>query len=275
MFFLHNLERRVLLHPSYFGKNMTELVTTKLVKDVEGTCTGDYYIIAIMDTFDLSEGRILPGSGMAEFTVGYRAVVWRPFKGEVVDTICTSVNQHGFFANAGPLSIFVSSHLIPDEITYDANATPPQYTNHSDIVIEPGTHVRIKIIGLRTGVGEMFAIGKIDGDYLGFDIFYCRNPTKVAEDGKHPKNDRAALATRNMALIMTRISSWASDIGCWSVKLHRRAYRHTNITKLATNEASLGKTSRLGLDFFEYRRGSIALGRQSTKTEKSPTPKGR
>ncbi|KAK0718922.1 RNA polymerase Rpb7 [Apiosordaria backusii] len=167
MFFLHNLERRVLLHPSYFGKNMTELVTTKLVKDVEGTCTGDYYIIAIMDTFDLSEGRILPGSGMAEFTVGYRAVVWRPFKGEVVDTICTSVNQHGFFANAGPLSIFVSSHLIPDEITYDANATPPQYTNHSDIVIEPGTHVRIKIIGLRTGVGEMFAIGKIDGDYLG------------------------------------------------------------------------------------------------------------
>lgn len=84
MFFLHNLERRVTLHPSYFGRNMHELVTTKLVKDVEGTCAGDYYIIAIMDTFDVSEGRILPGSGLAEFTVGYRAVVWRPFKGEVV-----------------------------------------------------------------------------------------------------------------------------------------------------------------------------------------------
>ena len=36
MFFLHNLERRVTLHPSYFGKNMHELVTTKLLKDVEG-----------------------------------------------------------------------------------------------------------------------------------------------------------------------------------------------------------------------------------------------
>jgi len=84
MFFLHNLERSVTLHPSYFGRNMHDLVTTKLVKDVEGTCAGDYYIIAIMDTFDVSEGRILPGSGLAEFTVGYRAVVWRPFKGEVV-----------------------------------------------------------------------------------------------------------------------------------------------------------------------------------------------
>ena len=65
MFFLHNLERSVTLHPSYFGRNMHDLVTTKLVKDVEGTCAGDYYIIAIMDTFDVSEGRILPGSGLA------------------------------------------------------------------------------------------------------------------------------------------------------------------------------------------------------------------
>jgi len=84
MFFLHNLERRVTLHPSYFGKNMHELVTTKLLKDVEGTCAGNYYIISIMDTFEISAGRILPGNGLAEFTVGYRAVVWRPFKGETV-----------------------------------------------------------------------------------------------------------------------------------------------------------------------------------------------
>jgi DNA-directed RNA polymerase II subunit RPB7 len=84
MFFLHTLERRVTLHPSYFGRNMHDLVTTKLVKDVEGTLSGDFYIVAIMDTFNVSEGRILPGIGLAEFNVRYRAVVWRPFKGEVV-----------------------------------------------------------------------------------------------------------------------------------------------------------------------------------------------
>lgn len=67
---------------------MHELVTAKLVKDMEGVCMGDYFIIAIMDTFDVSEGRILPGNGLAEFTVGYRAVVWRPFKGEVVRIFC-------------------------------------------------------------------------------------------------------------------------------------------------------------------------------------------
>jgi DNA-directed RNA polymerase II subunit RPB7 len=84
-----------------------------------------------------------------------------------VDAIVNSVNPHGFFANAGPLTVFVSSHLIPEEITYDANATPPQFTNNADMVIEPGTHVRIKIIGTRTEVNNMVAIGSINSDYLG------------------------------------------------------------------------------------------------------------
>ncbi len=57
---------------------------------------------------------------------------------------------------------------MPDEIQYDANATPPQFTNNADMTIEPGTHVRVKIIGLRTEVGEMWAIGSINGDFLGF-----------------------------------------------------------------------------------------------------------
>jgi DNA-directed RNA polymerase II subunit RPB7 len=56
---------------------------------------------------------------------------------------------------------------MPDEISYDANATPPQFTNHADMVIEPGTHVRIKIIGLRAEVNNMWAIGSINGDFLG------------------------------------------------------------------------------------------------------------
>ncbi|KEZ44466.1 hypothetical protein SAPIO_CDS3475 [Scedosporium apiospermum] len=182
MFFLYNMERRVTLHPSYFGRNMKELVTTKLVQDVEGTCAGDYYIIVIMDAFDISEGRVLPGTGLAEFTVGYRAVVWRPFKGETVDAVVVSVNHQGFFANAGPLKLFVSAHLIPNEIKWDPNATPPQFTNNEDMVIEKGTQVRVKIIGIRSEVGEMWAIGSIKEDYLG----YCSASTSRSTQALPP-----------------------------------------------------------------------------------------
>lgn len=72
---------------------MHDLVKGKLLKDVEGTCTGRYYIITIMDHTEISEGRILPGSGLAEFTVKYKAVVWRPFKGETVGILQESPNS--------------------------------------------------------------------------------------------------------------------------------------------------------------------------------------
>ncbi|KAI9790178.1 MAG: DNA-directed RNA polymerase II subunit [Peltula sp. TS41687] len=173
MFFLYELERVIALHPSFFGPRIKEYLTNKLLDDVEGTCNGQYYVVCVMDVYDITEGRILPGSGVAEFTVHYRAVVWRPFKGETVDGIVQSVNKMGFFADVGPLSIFVSSHFIPSDIKFDANATPPQYTDNGDQVIERGTQIRVKIMGTRSDVGKIFAIGSIKEvslsvAYLGF-----------------------------------------------------------------------------------------------------------
>ena len=84
MFFLHELERTITLHPSFFGPKVEDYLKNKLYEDVEGTCTGSYYIICVLDSHDISEGRVASGSGLAEYTVHYRAVVWRPFKGETV-----------------------------------------------------------------------------------------------------------------------------------------------------------------------------------------------
>lgn len=63
---------------------MKEYLTNRLLEDVEGTCTGQFYIICVMDAYDISEGKVIPGSAVAEYTVHYRAVVFRPFKGEAV-----------------------------------------------------------------------------------------------------------------------------------------------------------------------------------------------
>jgi len=167
MFFLLHRTQQIQLHPSYFGRNMKELVTSKLLKDIEGTCTGRYYIISIMDTFEISEGRIIPGNGGAEFTVGYRAVVWKPFNGEAVDAIVTGLNPHGFFAFAGPSEIFVSKFSIPSEIKWQQNANSAMFTNNEDITIEVGTHIRLKLLGTRSEVGHMYGIGELKEDYLG------------------------------------------------------------------------------------------------------------
>lgn len=51
--------------------------------------------------------------------------------------------------------------MIPSDIKYDGNATPPQFTDNADQVIEKGTHIRLKVVGIRGEVSQMFAIATI------------------------------------------------------------------------------------------------------------------
>ena len=84
MFFLKDEEKTVTLHPSFFGPNIQEYIKTQLFHDVEGQIIGDYFTIGVMDQIQISDGKVIPGTSYAEYTVHYRAVVWKPFKGEVV-----------------------------------------------------------------------------------------------------------------------------------------------------------------------------------------------
>ena len=84
MFFLKELEKTIQLHPSYFGPLIRQHIHRELLQKEEGSSTGKYTIVCILDSFDISDGKVMPGSGSAEYVVHYKAVVWRPYKGEVV-----------------------------------------------------------------------------------------------------------------------------------------------------------------------------------------------
>ena len=76
----------------------------KLLSDVEGTCSGQYgYIICVLDhqKIDIGAGKIVPGVGLAEFTVQYQAIIFKPFKGEVVDGTVTTVNKVSLLLGLG------------------------------------------------------------------------------------------------------------------------------------------------------------------------------
>ncbi len=108
---------------------MLNFLESKLYADVEGTCLGSFgYIIAVVSILDIGKGMVLSGSGQAEFITRYRAIVFKPFKGEVVDGVVTNVNKvrlllfcpvnsalstlkMGFFAECGPLTVFVSHQV--------------------------------------------------------------------------------------------------------------------------------------------------------------------
>lgn len=84
MFFIHELEQTISLHPSFNGPKVDEYIFNKLLTDVEGSHTGEYCVVMVMDNYEKSEGKVIPGTGMTEFKVHYKALVWRPFLGEVM-----------------------------------------------------------------------------------------------------------------------------------------------------------------------------------------------
>ena len=50
---------------------------------------------------------------------------------------------------------------------YNPDATPAQYSSRSGDIIERGSAVRVQIMGLRSDVTAIYAIGKMSGEWYG------------------------------------------------------------------------------------------------------------
>ena len=51
--------------------------------------------------------------------------------------------------------------LIPADVKFDPTSNPPQFSDNEGQVIEKGAHVRLKLVGTRSDVGKMSAIGSV------------------------------------------------------------------------------------------------------------------
>lgn len=91
---------------------MNDTLSKRLYEEVEGTCSGRYgYVISVVSIENYGRGLLQFTTGVAEFTLKYTAIVFKPFNYQVVDGVVTTVNKMGFFADIGPLQIFVSVHV--------------------------------------------------------------------------------------------------------------------------------------------------------------------
>uniref|UniRef100_H0XU91 DNA-directed RNA polymerase subunit n=1 Tax=Otolemur garnettii TaxID=30611 RepID=H0XU91_OTOGA len=173
MFYHISLEHEILLHPRYFGPNLLNTVKQKLFTEVEGTCTGKYgFVIAVTTIDNIGAGVIQPGRGFVLYPVKYKAIVFRPFKGEVVDAVVTQVNKVRPYIVMGGACGSVSRVLAPytqnGRIEPGPGQTAPSYKKKKkDIVIQQDDEIRLKIVGTRVDKNDIFAIGSLMDDYLG------------------------------------------------------------------------------------------------------------
>ncbi|CAN0910776.1 DNA-directed RNA polymerase II subunit RPB7 [Linum grandiflorum] len=168
MFFHIALERNMQLHPCYFGRNLRDNIASKLMKDVEGTCRGKHgFVVAVTGIEEVGKGLIRAGTGLVTFPVKYQCVMFRPVKGEIVEAVVTIVMISGFLAEAGPVQIFVSTKLMPDDMQLQNGDNPNYTTSDGSVKIQKDTEVRLKIVGSNVDLAEIFCIGTINDDFLG------------------------------------------------------------------------------------------------------------
>jgi len=55
------------------------------------------FVIAVTTIDNIGAGLIQPGRGFVVYPVKYKAIVFRPFKGEVLDAVVTQVNKVRFW----------------------------------------------------------------------------------------------------------------------------------------------------------------------------------
>ncbi|EOB15010.1 DNA-directed RNA polymerase II subunit RPB7 [Nosema bombycis CQ1] len=152
MFFVKDFTHKIHLSPSYLGPQIQSLIQDYLYRTVEGSCTESGYVIAVLEIDDVSEGIILL-DGLISFTVKYKALVLKTYKGEVLEAVVVESTRMGIFASAGPLTIFISNHRIPPDIL--------------ELNIGKETILRLKIIGTRIDYGKIYAVGTLEDEYLG------------------------------------------------------------------------------------------------------------
>eukprot|EP01104_Vermistella_antarctica_P000587 TRINITY_DN10739_c0_g1_i1.p1 TRINITY_DN10739_c0_g1~~TRINITY_DN10739_c0_g1_i1.p1 ORF type:complete len:174 (+),score=38.26 TRINITY_DN10739_c0_g1_i1:228-749(+) len=170
MFFRIALTRKIYLHPRHFGPGIRDTIKRKLHDEVEGTCSGRYgFVVAVTSVEDIGSGIVQDGTGFTLYHVSYMAIVFKPFKFEVLDSEVSEVNKMGFMAKAGPLSIFVSKHLIPDDMIFDPHtaAYVCDDADEGDIRISKGDQVRVKVAGIKVDANDIFCVGTINEDWLG------------------------------------------------------------------------------------------------------------
>lgn len=137
-----SLEHEILLHPRYFGPQLLDTVKQKLYTEVEGTCTGKWvlyfefkvleivyfifaclfrygFVVAVTTIDNIGAGIIQPGQGFVVYPVKYKAIVFRPFKGEVLDAIVTQVNKvnRSFFKKRKCKIIRLNMHQILNNVS--------------------------------------------------------------------------------------------------------------------------------------------------------------
>lgn len=170
MFFLTTLNQNIFISSQYFSGEIRKKLISTLLGTVEGCEAHPFGTILIVTEIckKIGKGKLIVGSPSALYNLTYRAITFRTFKGEVFDSIITSVTNIGFFSEAGFLEVFVSRNQIPLEFLYKNSSKAFLSSKKPENHLSKDTIVRVRILSVTNQKNPNHVLGTINGPFLGF-----------------------------------------------------------------------------------------------------------
>lgn len=170
MFYKKWMKRTVRLHPKSFGRKMSQVLHKTLEMEVRGVSLGKagYCVCVLQVKPGDGGGKIQEGTGFAIFQLHFEAVMFRPFKNEIMDVKVLNCVHLGFFGYAGPIKVFVSRHQMPQDMQEGYNAMDEAWLSEDkEVEIKENCGVRLKIISCTLENQQWTCVGTIAEEYLG------------------------------------------------------------------------------------------------------------
>lgn len=160
-------DQAIVMPPSCLYRDLKNLLKAKLIEKVQGSVSEKYgYVICVISIEEPASGKILDTSGDVLFNMKYKAVVMKPFVGEVVDGVVEKVEKYGVHVGVGPIRVFISNSQFPPDFEY--NETNNQYISRSkNDKLNLDTEIRFRILGIQYEGNEFHPTGTMNENYLG------------------------------------------------------------------------------------------------------------
>ena len=109
-----SFEQHILMTPNLLGPELGSLLRARLIDKVQGMVTEKFgYVICVLRVEETGSGKILDTTADVIFNVKYRAVVMKPFIGEVMDGFVIKLDKYGIHVSVGPIIVFISNQNFP------------------------------------------------------------------------------------------------------------------------------------------------------------------
>jgi DNA-directed RNA polymerase II subunit RPB7 len=172
-----HVSREIQIEPHLLTCNIHRIIKDKVWNVMKTVCSGEYGFVLRLDSIDsIGKGTIDTDSGTVVYPVDFTITSFKPDINSIVIAKVTAVSKSGFFAQLGPLEIFVPHTHIPDSYTYkfgeDEKGQDENMFENELSKISKDAFVRIRICAIqKMDIEEIFESlsiqGRIDSNYIG------------------------------------------------------------------------------------------------------------